>query len=467
MSKPPDPPGGSINNETSTPVPNLNLPGQLSGNPAWTGSRVTGGNPMRSFAQILEEEKKNRNILEIHLAKITTEEDPTGKSKKSLNFDDLGELIFDVLKIKIEECLTFDYNTGRYDSKQIMFKPGVCLDPYIHISPLIFKGHEITTKKQLSNITRVTFKNVPLNVPNEDIINLCLIYGKPVDNHVYYEILTNVKNKGQRGSTRYVDLEFKKGMAMENYYWLEGPLQGDQGRRVLVLHNGQTPQCSNCLRKGSNGCPAQGNGRICTEMKTPRAKMSNYMNSLKIQVFYSSLKTQFYEQQARSFPSLNETESLSSNMEALMDGFDAIIPLDPCEIKDREIASLHKELNVLKDRASETKHNILIGVYSATLDEDEIDFETDIDDSKDCRSKKDVFNSMKKQLNLDNPQQNERFKEVTNMILEKVKHTKHSRLHSRSISSQGGMKRDRSKEDFEDDRSSSRPRTSGISVKNQ
>ena len=297
---------------------------------------------------------------------------------------------------------------------------------------------------------------------------------------------------------------------MENYYWLEGPLQGDQGRRVLVLHNGQTPQCSNCLRKGSNGCPAQGNGRICTEMKTPRAKMSNYMNSLKIQVFYSSLKTQFYEQQARSFPSLNETESLSSNMEALMDGADAIIPLDPCEIKDKEIASLHKQLNVLNDRSSETKNlkealataqnnfqisqkkleftknateqklidsitntegyradNILIGVYSATLDEDEIDFETDIDDSKDCRSRKDMFHSMKKQLNLDNPQQNERFKEVTNMILEKVKHTKHSRLRSRSISSQGGMKRDRSKEDFEDDRSSSRPRTSGIPVKNQ
>ena len=71
--------------------------------------------------------------------------------------------------------------------------------------------------------------------------------------------------------------------------------------------------------------------------------------------------------------------------------------------------------------------NILIGVYSATLDEDEIDFETDIDDSKDCRSRKDVFNSMKKKLNLDNPQQNERFKEVTNMILEKVKHTKNQR----------------------------------------
>ena len=432
--------------------------------------------------------KRNRNILEIHLTRISsTDDNNPSKSKKSLTFDDLGELIFDVLKIKVDECISFDYNTGRYDSKQIKFKPGVSLDNYVFTSPIIFKDHEITTKKQLNNITRVTFKNVPLNVPNEEIINLCLCYGKPVENHVYHEVLMNAKNKGHTGSTRYVDMEFVKGMSMENYYWLEGPLQGDQGRRVLVLHSGQTPQCSNCLKKGNSGCPAQGNGKICTEMKTPRAKMNNYMNSLKIKVLYSSLKTQYMEQQARNFPSLLGSDTVSSNMEEEFDGEEAIFPMNPIESKDKEIASLQKQLCDLKTCVSETDKlkedlskssadlaiaqknfqisqkkldftkkatekrlvdsitnpegyradNILIGVYSATLDEDEFVFDETSELSAESRSRKDLFLSLKDKLDLDNPDQNDRFKEVTNQILEKVKHTKHSRFRSSSVSSKG------------------------------
>ena len=181
---------------------------------------------MRSFIQILEDEKKNRNILEINMTKIFS--DPNNKPK-GLTFDDLGELIFDVMQIKPEECLSFDYNTGRYDSRQIKFKPDVSIDKYVSKDPITFKDHLISTRKQLNNITRVTFRNVPLNVPDEEIINLCLCYGTPIDNKVSYEVLTNAKNRGQTGSTRYVDMEFEKDMIMENYYWMEGPMEGTRG----------------------------------------------------------------------------------------------------------------------------------------------------------------------------------------------------------------------------------------------
>ena len=243
-------------------------------------------------------------------------------------------------------------------------------------------------------------------------------------------------------------------------------------------------------------------------MKHPRAKMSTYMNSLKIKVFYSSLKTQYLEQQARMFPSLNQgTDSnLTNTEEERMDGADQlIIPQDPSEIRDKEITTLNKKVDdtiaeneTLKNtleavqrnlqisqkkleftkKATEKKlidsitnpegyraDNILIGVYSATLDEDEIDFEAETEHTKEPRSRKDVFDSMKKQLDLENVEQKERFKEVSNLILEKVKHTKHSRLRSRSISSQGSIKRARSQELNDSDRSTSRPRTSGIPVK--
>ena len=110
--------------------------------------------------------------------------------------------------------------------------------------PINFKDHLISVTKQLANVTRVTFKNVPLNVPDEEIIHLCKVYGNPIDSKVTYETLHNDRNKGMKGSTRSVDIELNKGASFMNYYWLEGPLKGDKGRRVLVLYNGQTTQCS-------------------------------------------------------------------------------------------------------------------------------------------------------------------------------------------------------------------------------
>ena len=105
-------------------------PDQTSRTSAWAGAGAPGG--MRSFIQIIEDEKTNRNILEIHLSKIIST-DTNGKpiTPANLNFDDLGELIFDVLKIEASDCLSFDYNTGRYDYRTIKFKPGFNTDPHV------------------------------------------------------------------------------------------------------------------------------------------------------------------------------------------------------------------------------------------------------------------------------------------------------------------------------------------------
>ena len=119
----------------------------------------------RTFEQIIDEEKKTRNIIEIHLTRNSTEE-PQENQPRGLTFDDLGELIFDVIKINPDDCISFDYNTGRFDTKHIQLKPNVQADQFVNTSPINFKGYEVTLKKQLVNVTRVTLKNVPLNVPN-------------------------------------------------------------------------------------------------------------------------------------------------------------------------------------------------------------------------------------------------------------------------------------------------------------
>ena len=74
-------------------------PGQVSNSPAWAGSGALGGatENIRTFAQIVEEEKLNRNILEITLSRHISEEEPQNNAQRGLTFDDLRELIFDIM----------------------------------------------------------------------------------------------------------------------------------------------------------------------------------------------------------------------------------------------------------------------------------------------------------------------------------------------------------------------------------
>ena len=81
--------------------------------------------------------------------------------------------------------------------------------------------------------TKISFRNVPFNIPDEEIIELCKCYGSPINNKVHYEKLTNHRNRGMVGSTRFVEMELETGVSMNNFYWLEGPLPGDSGSRVL------------------------------------------------------------------------------------------------------------------------------------------------------------------------------------------------------------------------------------------
>ena len=296
-------PGGPI----GKPPPNTTLPppDRRPVTPPWAGGSVSGGNiTTRTFAQILEDEKKQRNILEIQLNRnnVTTNE-TTGKAK-NLTYEDIGELLFDVIEIKPEDCISFNFNSGRYDQREVKFKPDIDASPFIRVHPFVFKDHSVTVRKQRQNITRVTFKNVPLNVPDEEVLTLCACYGRVVDRIVQYERLNNIRGRGLTGSTRFVDVELEEGKTLENYYWMEGPLPGDVGKRVVVLHNEQSTQCSHCLRRAGLGCPAMGIGKACEAGGTPRGRMNIYMQSLRTKIGYVSMKIKHIEQQSQMFPSL-------------------------------------------------------------------------------------------------------------------------------------------------------------------
>ena len=268
----------------------------------------TVSNRIRTFEEILADETKVRNILEINLKKIIPIDQPLSKPA-NLTHEQLGELIFDKLKIKHEDCLRFNFTSARYDTREISLRPGVDLSPFVTTIEN-FYGHTITTRTQSSNIVKVTFKQVPLNVPDEEIIHLCKFYGNPLDNKVHYETLSNSKFAGISGATRFVEMEMTPGKSLLNFYWMEGPLPGDQGCRVTVLHPGQDRQCGHCLQTKMEGCPGQGQAKVCKELGTKMTRMIDYMSKVKELTGYESLKTSY----ARKFPSLGSKNTLVSNM---------------------------------------------------------------------------------------------------------------------------------------------------------
>ena len=75
--------------------------------------------------------------------------------------------------------------------QEIKLKSKVDPAPYLHSVPFTFKGHNVTVKKQTAGVTRVTFKNVPFNMPDEEILHLCSSVGKLVSGNVELERMNN------------------------------------------------------------------------------------------------------------------------------------------------------------------------------------------------------------------------------------------------------------------------------------
>ena len=65
------------------------------------GSKVV--KEMRTFEQIVADEKETRNIIEIKVSRKQVEIDGEIKPAKSLSMDDVSVLIFDVIGVKPQD----------------------------------------------------------------------------------------------------------------------------------------------------------------------------------------------------------------------------------------------------------------------------------------------------------------------------------------------------------------------------
>ena len=348
VEKPEDPGGGG---GTS---PNKKNTSFLPGTSRWAGDRKeNAGNSdnRRSFEQILADANANRNILEIQVKRIEDEnvEQPTGEKEKTrppnLSYSQLGELLFDHLMIKQDECIRFNLNSN---PKEVVLKPGSSLDDYCKTIK-DFYGYNVTSRRQESNsVKRITFRNVPSSVPAEEILHLCSYYGTPINNKVSYERLKGSRFEGMVGSTMYVEVKMKPGLAFNNYYWMEGPLPDDRGARITVLHKGQPRQCSHCLRL-SKDCPADAQGIACKDLKTPQKKMIDYMAELKVKMGYQSLKAIH----AQKYPNLDgSNQQTTSSMEDENEEDDDIMKIPKEEYLDLQSKAMENQvvIDTLKEK---------------------------------------------------------------------------------------------------------------------
>ena len=354
-------PGPPNNKDHPTPTPD-----QISLTFAQAVGGAAGGpSQMKKYAEIIAMQKTHRYVLELKIKKIK----PSDQNQRviedipSLTFDDISEIIFETLNVKFEQCIGVDYFTGRYDTREIILKPQVDPSQYITTDPILYKNHEITVKKMLHDVTKVTFKNVPMYVPDEELLHLCGVYGSVVENKVHWEqlrITTSTKKGVLTSPTRFVHMHMNNGASFNNFYWMEGPMPGDPGRRITVIHAGQKQQCSHCLLTSATGCRGAGNGKACLKTGMERAKMSSYMAALKVSTGYESLKVKYMRQLARNYPNLQGEPELDKTLPGDMDRDIvecddevevrmAILPINPIIEKDKQIADLEKTLLSLRE----------------------------------------------------------------------------------------------------------------------
>ena len=273
--------------------------------PKQTFASVTKGrmsDDLRIYAELVTRQKKERNMIEIKFVKQRKEGD-LSRGSRNIELDVISEYIFVELGVKPDEILEVDLNTGRFDTKQILLKPGVDSDKFANDFPDTFGEYTVTVNKMSQTETKVSFRNVPSYIPDLEILNLCSVYGT-VEGGVQREKLTMTTSTGKitlPSSNRFVMMKINPGKYFNNYYWLDGPLPGDQGRRVTVLHSNQPQQCSLCLCNIESGCLGMGNGRKCEEMGGVRTKMSDYMSEFKAVTGYTSVKEEYVKVMKRMY----------------------------------------------------------------------------------------------------------------------------------------------------------------------
>ena len=254
-----------------------------------------------AYKAIAIQAKDKRNFLTLRTPKPTTEPNPRS-GKHLLQQDQWASLIFEDFGLKVEDVTAVDFHAGGNNAIEIQLKEGVDTSMYEGLSKEK-DGMSFQLNKTHSNSTKVTFKSVPLAVPDEELIHLVKAYGGKMDKEeIFYEKVTIPIPGGSsieiKSTTRFTNATFPPTKRLKTFYWVQGPLPEDPMRRIVAEHAGQVGrQCAYCLKSSADPvdpCPYNGKTAVCKKNnKEGRLPLSRYFALLKQQDNYESLKNQY------------------------------------------------------------------------------------------------------------------------------------------------------------------------------
>ena len=183
----------------------------------------------RSYEEILLEAEKteSKNVLRIKIEKLRSKEFIPG-----LTPQDIENILFEEVNIDIDEVKEVDLT--RYSVKEVYFNLDHDLKKYDR-SPFIYKGHMISIGNNFdqNRQTKVTFLNVPRDIPDEELIHFCNYFGQVKDETVYYGKHHGGKLNGLYNGSRWLEMVLDTRKSFINYVWWEGPLP-NSGSLVLL-----------------------------------------------------------------------------------------------------------------------------------------------------------------------------------------------------------------------------------------
>ena len=254
-----------------------------------------------AYEAIVKESKAKRNSIIIKSSDTSADSGPRS-GKSPMDQKEWADLIFDICEIEVDEVTGIDFHAGSNLAAEVQLKKEVDPNKYVGKNH-VMKGMTFEVTKVETDSTRVTFKSVPLSVPNEELIHLVKCYGGKMEKEeVQYELLKHTTNKGHtfevKSTTRYVNAIFPPTKRLKRFYWVQGPLPKDPMRRIVVEHAGQIGrQCGHCLRNSADPVlPCSYNGKTSACRKNNfegRLTLSKYFAQLRQEDNYVSLKTQY------------------------------------------------------------------------------------------------------------------------------------------------------------------------------
>ena len=305
---------------------------------------------MRKYDKIIEACKEEcKNVLNVKIEKIRNKEE----QMQNLNQIDVENILFDELKIDIDAVEEVDVSS-RYNFKEIIFKKGHDLTRY-NRAPFVYKGHLVTagSRSSVRNKVKVTFRNVPRSVPDEELLNFCFRFGGIEDRIVYYGKYSSGNFKGLYNGTRWLNMELKSRVPI-NFIWLEGPEDIESTRVTVTWGAGGETQCGHCLRTGTEGCPGLGKAKICRAKMVKRAQIGEYMKTLEEKYQYKTLKAKYLDS-LKEKKEDNETEVDDVKEDAPEDNEVEVEEEEGATEKeeqdlDKENQKLRKELQTLNEK---------------------------------------------------------------------------------------------------------------------